>query len=166
MVPIVLDPSRVGLGVAGSGPAAERRLALLRAAGAQPLPLRADPGTLPALDLLWIADIPVLHAARLAATARAQGTLVNVEDQPALSDFRNVAELRRGDLLISVSTNGQSPSLAGAIRDRIGGLFGTEWAERVADLGARRRGWRAEGRALDELARLSAEAIARSGWLA
>ncbi|MGH7066654.1 MAG: precorrin-2 dehydrogenase/sirohydrochlorin ferrochelatase family protein [Acetobacteraceae bacterium] len=166
MVPIVLDPSRLRLGVAGHGLAADRRMALLRAAGARPLALTADLGLLPALDVLWIVDLPLSHAGRLAATARAQGTLVNIEDRPALSDFRNAAELRRGDLLISVSTNGQSPGLAGAIRDRIGGLFGTEWAERVADLGARRRAWRAEGRALAEVARLSAEAIARSGWLA
>ncbi|MGH7082342.1 MAG: siroheme synthase, partial [Acetobacteraceae bacterium] len=109
---------------------------------------------------------PPPQAARFAAAARAQGALVNVEDQPALSDFRNTAELRRGDLLVSVSTGGQSPGLAGAIRDRIGVLFGPDWAGRVAALGARRRIWRAEGRGLAELARLSREAIARSGWLA
>lgn len=166
MIPIVLDPSRLRLGVAGHGLAADRRMALIRAAGASPLALPAGLDRLPALDLLWICDLPLSDAARLAATARAKGTLVNVEDRPQLSDFRNAAELRRGDLLISVSTNGQSPGLAGAIRDHIGGLFGTEWAERVADLGARRRAWRAEGRALAELQRLSAEAIARSGWLA
>lgn len=169
MIPIVLDPSRLRIGVAGGGPAAERRLALLRAAGAEPLALLAD-ASLSALDVLWIADLPLPDAARFAAAARAQGALVNVEDQPALSDFRNTAELRRGDLLISVSTGGQSPGLAGAIRDRIGALFGPEWAERVTEFGARRRAWRAQGRAeghgLAELARLSREAIARSGWLA
>ncbi|MGH7188701.1 MAG: precorrin-2 dehydrogenase/sirohydrochlorin ferrochelatase family protein [Acetobacteraceae bacterium] len=167
MISLVLDPSRLRLGVAGSGPAAERRLSLLRAAGAEPLALSASPGPgIPALDLLWIADLTPPEAARLAAAARAQGALVNVEDQPALSDFRNTAELRRGDLLVSVSTGGQSPGLAGAIRDRIGALFGPDWAGRVAALGARRRIWRAEGRGLAELARLSREAIARSGWLA
>ncbi|MGH7077142.1 MAG: NAD(P)-dependent oxidoreductase, partial [Acetobacteraceae bacterium] len=124
MISLVLDPSRLRLGVAGSGPAAERRLSLLRAAGAEPLALSASPGPgIPALDLLWIADLTPPEAARLAAAARAQGALVNVEDQPALSDFRNTAELRRGDLLVSVSTGGQSPGLAGAIRDRIGALF-------------------------------------------
>ncbi|MGH7104730.1 MAG: precorrin-2 dehydrogenase/sirohydrochlorin ferrochelatase family protein [Acetobacteraceae bacterium] len=164
MIPIVLDPSRLRLGVAGRGPAAERRLSLLRAAGAEPLALSAD--RLPALDLLWIADLPLPRAETLAAAARARGALVNVEDQPALSDFRNTAELRRGDLLVSVSTGGQSPGLAGAIRDRIGTLFGPEWAGRVAEFGARRRMWRAQGSRLAALARLSREAIARSGWLA
>ncbi|HVB67417.1 MAG TPA: siroheme synthase, partial [Acetobacteraceae bacterium] len=94
------------------------------------------------------------------------GILVNVEDRPELCDFRNAAELRRGDLLIAVSTGGASPGLAGAIRNRIAALFGPEWAGRVAALGARRRAWRAEGRALPELARLTAAAVAEAGWLA
>jgi precorrin-2 dehydrogenase len=166
MIPITLDPARLRLGVAGDGPAAARRLRLLRAAGAAPLRLAGAGGPLPGLDLLWIADLPADAAAALAAAARAQGVLVNVEDRPELCDFRNAAELRRGDLLIAVSTNGASPGLAGAIRDRIGALFGPEWAARVAALGARRRAWRAAGHGLPELARRTAAAIAEAGWLA
>ncbi len=165
MVPIALNPSRLRLAVAGNGALARRRVALLRAAGAEPLTLPAEAPELPPLDVLWIADLPPGAAAELAAVARARGILVNVEDQPALSDFHNTAELRRGDLLITVSTNGQSPGMAGAIRDRIGAMFGPEWAERVAELGARRQAWRAEGHTLRELALLSADALAQSGWL-
>lgn len=170
MVPIALNPSRLRLAVAGIGPAADRRVALLRAAGAAPLRIStsgisAGTAAVPPLDILWIADVAPSEAARLAETARQQGVLVNVEDQPALSDFHNTAELRRGDLLITVSTGGQSPGLAGAIRDRIAAMFGGEWGGRLKEIGARRRRWRAEGRALDELRRLSAEALAQSGWL-
>jgi len=165
MVPIALDPSRLRLAVAGNGAQAERRAALLRAAGAEPTILPGEAGELPPLDVLWIADLAPDEAARLAARARALRILVNVEDQPALCDFHNTAELRRGDLLISVSTNGQSPGMAGAIRDRIGSMFGPEWEDRVAELGARRRAWQAEGRSLRELALLSADALAQSGWL-
>ena len=166
MIPITLDPARLRLGLAGTGPAAARRRRLLRAAGAAPLDLSADPAALPPLDLLWIADLPAGPAARLAAAARARGILVNVEDRPALCDFRNAAELRRGDLLIAVSTGGASPGLAGAIRDRIAALFGPEWAGRLAALGVRRRAWRAAGHDLPALARLTRAALAEHGWLA
>jgi precorrin-2 dehydrogenase len=166
MIPIVLSPDRLRLAVVGDGPAAARRLRLLREAGGAPLRVSADPDAWPPLDLLWIADLSEDAAARLAATARARGILVNVEDRPESCDFCNVAELRRGDLVIAVSTGGRSPGLASAIRDRIGLTFGRDWAERVATLGARRRAWRAEGRSLPELARLTAAAIAEAGWLA
>ncbi len=166
MIPVALDPSRLRIAVAGGGPASARRLAELRAAGAEPLPIPPEPAFLPPLDLLWIADLPPDRAAPLVAAAHAQHTLVNVEDQLALCDFRNVALLRRGDLLIAVSTNGQSPGLAAAVRDRIAALIGPEWAARTAALGARRRAWRAAGRTLPELARLTSALLARSGWLA
>jgi len=167
MLPITLDPTRLRLAVAGDGPAAARRVALLRAAGAAPLVL-VDAGAraLPALDVLWIADLAPERAAPLAAAARARGILVNVEDQPALCDFQNAAELRRGDLLIAVSTGGAGPGLAGMIRDRIGAMFGPEWAERLATLGARRRAWQAAGQDLPALARATRDAVAAEGWLA
>ena len=167
MIPVALDPARLAIGLAGDGPAAARRHRLLVAAGAAPIAVSTAPGaTLPRLDLLWIAELPPAHAAALAAAARAAGALVNVEDQADLCDFRNTAELRRGDLLIAVTTGGQSPGLAGRIRDRIGTLFGPEWAERLAALGARRRDWRAAGHDLPELARRTEAALAEAGWLA
>ena len=167
MIPVALDPARLAIGLAGDGPAAARRRRLLAAGGVTPVAVAADPGAaLPTLDLLWIADLPPARAAALAAAARAAGALVNVEDQPDLCDFRNAAELRRGDLLIAVTTGGRSPGLAGRIRDRIGALFGPEWAERLAALGARRRAWRAEGHDLPELARRTEAALAEAGWLA
>lgn len=167
MLPITLDPARLRLAVAGDGAAAARRLRLLRAAGAAPCALpQPEAACLPALDLLWIADLPPAAAAPLAAAARARGILVNVEDQPTLCDFRNAAELRRGDLLIAVSTGGGSPGLAGLIRDRIGAMFGPEWADRLATLAARRRAWRVEGRDLPALAAKTRAAVAAAGWLA
>ena len=50
--------------------------------------------------------------------------LVNVEDRPALCDFHSVAEVRRGDLLLTVSTGGASPGLAARIRARLAAEFG------------------------------------------
>ncbi len=166
MLPLTLDPTRIRLGVLGDGPAATRRRARLRAAGATPLAVPADPAAWPGLDALWIADVADAPAARLAAAARARGILVNVEDRPALCDFHNAAELRRGDLLIAVSTAGASPGLAGAVRDRIARLIGPEWAGRLADLAARRAGWRAAGADLPQVAARTRAALADAGWLA
>ena len=79
---------------------------------------------------------------QLAALARSERVLVNVEDRPALCDFHSVAEVRRGDLLLTVSTGGASPGLAARIRARLAAEFGPEWAERVALLRGHRAAWR------------------------
>lgn len=165
MIPIALDPSHLRLGVAGDGPAAARRRARLADGGAKPIVV--DPGAplFGQIDVLWIADLPEQVAAELAQAARKAGVLVNVEDRPELCDFHSVAELRRGSLLIGVSTRGESPGLARRVRDRIAALLGPEWAGRVSLLGALRREWRVEGRSVKELARLTDEHIDRAGWL-
>ena len=53
-------------------------------------------------------------SAALAGRARAQGILVNVEDEPLLCDFHVPATVRRGDLLLTVSSAGRSPGLVAA----------------------------------------------------
>ena len=85
-----------------------------------------------ALQVLWIAGLPVDAAAALAALARSERVLVNVEDRPQLCDFHSVAEVRRGDLLLTVSTGGASPGLSARIRARLATEFGPEWGERLA----------------------------------
>ena len=166
MIPIALDPSRLRLGVAGEGPAAARRRARLATGGATPVAIDPHAPVFGQVDVLWIADLPDPFAAELAEAARKAGALVNVEDRPELCDFHSVAELRRGSLLIGVSTAGESPGLARRVRDRIAELLGPEWTGRVSLLGALRRGWRAEGQSVEELSRLTDEHIDRSGWLA
>jgi len=65
----------------------------------------------------------------VAREAREERCLVNVVDQPLLSNFIVPATLRRGDLQISISTNGKSPALARRIRERLEGEFGPEYAQ-------------------------------------
>jgi precorrin-2 dehydrogenase / sirohydrochlorin ferrochelatase len=183
MIAVALDPAAVAIAVAGRGPPALRRLSVLRAGGAHPLFFCDFPGSefldglddalrerlpsesdLAGLGALWIAGLPREEAATLAARARARRVLVNVEDVRPLCDFHNVAEVRRGDLLLTVSTGGRSPGLAARIRARLAGQFGQEWAERLAVLDARRSGWRADGRSTAEVARLTDDALSRAGW--
>src|SRR5262249_60100697 len=93
----------------------------------------------------WSAGLRDEEAADLAALARRERVLVNVEDRPLLCDFHSVAAVHRGDLLLTVSTGGASPGLAARIRARLAAEFGPEWAERVALLRAQRDGWRRNG---------------------
>jgi precorrin-2 dehydrogenase/sirohydrochlorin ferrochelatase len=65
----------------------------------------------------------------VAKEGRRQGMLVNVVDVPELCNFYVNAQVRRGDLTISVSTGGASPALAGRIRRDIEREYGEEYAD-------------------------------------
>jgi siroheme synthase-like protein len=64
-----------------------------------------------------------------AAEARNSKILVNVVDDPQLSDFIVPSILRRGNLAISISTGGMSPALARKIRTRLQKEFGPEYSK-------------------------------------
>ncbi|MDQ0203917.1 precorrin-2 dehydrogenase/sirohydrochlorin ferrochelatase family protein [Pectinatus haikarae] len=53
---------------------------------------------------------------RVAAEAKKEGILINVVDRLSLCDFAMPAVIRRGDLLVTSSTNGKSPAMAREIR--------------------------------------------------
>jgi precorrin-2 dehydrogenase/sirohydrochlorin ferrochelatase len=135
-------------------------------AGAQWRGHLPGPAELSALHALWIVDMDSAQAARLAALARSLKVLVNVEDVPQQCDFHSVAEIRRGDLLLTVSTGGAAPGLAGTIRRALETCFGPEWAARVAEIAALRREWRAAGVAMPEAARRIDSLVAARCWLA
>lgn len=59
------------------------------------------------------------------------GVLVNVIDEPEKSSFIVPSLLRRGDLLIAVSTSGRSPALARKIREHLEGRYSVEYAALV-----------------------------------
>jgi precorrin-2 dehydrogenase/sirohydrochlorin ferrochelatase len=71
--------------------------------------------------------------------AQRRGVLCNVVDDPEYCDFYYPAVVRRGDLQIAVSTNGQSPSLAQKLRQQLERQFGPGYARWVAELGETRR---------------------------
>jgi len=69
-----------------------------------------------------------------AEEARREGVLVNAPAQPALSDFSVPASLRRGKLLLTVSTGNLSPALSRKLREHLEEefppVFG-QWLERL-----------------------------------
>lgn len=183
MIPLALNPATVRIGLAGAGAPALRRLAALRAGGAtglavyaadaalqaaagpSALPFLPDAAALSSLNLLYIAGLAPAQYAPLAAAARAARVLVNVEDVPELCDFHAVAEIRRGDLLLTISTGGAAPGLAGTIRRALEACFPAEWAGRVAEIAALRQGWRAENIPMAEAAKRIGTIAEERCWL-
>jgi precorrin-2 dehydrogenase len=67
----------------------------------------------------------------IARAGRDRGVLVNVMDDVPNCDFAAPAVVRRGDLLLAISTGGRSPALARRLREALGRQFGAEWEEIV-----------------------------------
>jgi len=65
--------------------------------------------------------------------------LCNSVDDPDHCDFFYPAVVRRGSLLIAVSTSGRSPALAAALRRELDRRFGSEWAGFVEQVGKQRQ---------------------------
>lgn len=76
---------------------------------------------------------------RVYAVCQESGVWCNAIDDPEYCDFYSPAIVRRGDLQIAVSTNGQSPALAQKIRQELEVRFDARWREKTAELGRRRR---------------------------
>jgi precorrin-2 dehydrogenase/sirohydrochlorin ferrochelatase len=111
-------------------------------------------------------DDPAERAAVYAA-GRERGVLMNVMDDVPHCDFAAPAVVRRGDLVVAVSTGGRSPALARRLRVELEHRFGPEWAivmeilgevrvetlDALPDLAERARRWQA-ALDLDECERL------------
>jgi precorrin-2 dehydrogenase/sirohydrochlorin ferrochelatase len=67
--------------------------------------------------------------------AREEGILINVVDDPVLSNFTLPARVRRGDLLITSSTGGNLPALSREIRKKLETNFGEEYARYLSIVG-------------------------------
>jgi precorrin-2 dehydrogenase/sirohydrochlorin ferrochelatase len=71
----------------------------------------------------------------VAEEAKALGILADIADAPRTGSFTMPAVVRRGDLLIAVSTGGASPALARRIREQLEREFGPEYGTATALLG-------------------------------
>lgn len=148
--------------VIGGGAVAERKVADLIAGGACPLVI--SPTLTPALEELAregrlkvirrrfaVGDVRgallVIAATsdgavnrQVAEEARRCGVLVNVADEGGAGNFHTVASVRRGDLLLTVSTGGASPTLAAALCRELAAQYGPEYGRLLALLRRLRTG--------------------------
>ena len=77
--------------------------------------------------------------AAVAEEAQQRGMLHNIADDPGASNFHTLGGVQRGDVLLTVSTGGDSPALAAFIRRKLQALFGPEYALVAERLGRLRR---------------------------
>lgn len=155
-LPLFIDLSSGLVALVGTGPAAQNKLRLLRAAGAnvrwftgiadmttellllsnppgrieisQSDPAQADFSEFTAVVAATGSDQDIAVANR----ARASNTLINVVDRPELSNFVVPAIIDRGEVVVAIGTGGASPVLARRLRERIEALLPT----RIGDLAA------------------------------
>lgn len=80
---------------------------------------------------------------RVASDAAKAGLLVNVVDCPSLSNFWVPAVLRRGPLVIGISTSGMSPFFAARLKQSLSAYVGREHAQLVSLMAVARKKIRA-----------------------
>lgn len=185
MFPIIADTSSLRILLAGNGVATERRLMLLDSAGAKFVKIYSDKPSkellknaaerlinrqpeekdFESISIAMVADYDEETSGKLAGYARKKGVLVNVEDNKKYCDFHVPAIVRRGDLLLTVSTNGASPRLARKLRQMLEKFFSPAWSERIKEIGESRAVWKKAGDGIPEVAAKTDEILNKKGWL-
>ena len=110
---------------------------------------------------------------QISLSARKKGLLINAADQPSDCNFIVPSILRRGDLLIAISTSGKSPALAKKIREDLGKQYGNEFEILLILMGRLRTEILSRGLSQDENSRMFhgivdshiLEAIGRKDWM-
>ncbi len=167
--PIMLDPAKVRIGVAGQGAGLERRLELLRSSGVAPaavfqrsLPSAQD---IAGLHVLFVAGLSPSQSRALAEAARREFVFVNVEDSPELCDFHVPAQVRRGDLVMAVSTSGRAPALAKLLKEELERRFDPGWGERLDEAAQLRSRLRAQGLEPAKISEATRAFLKEQDWL-
>lgn len=76
---------------------------------------------------------------RISEDARHRGILCNIVDRPELCEFILPSVVKRGELIIAISTSGKSPAFAKRIREELEKQFGEEYTEFLRLMGAVRK---------------------------
>ena len=96
---------------------------------------------------------------RISESARKRGLLINAVDQPADCNFFVPSIVRRGDLLIAISTSGKSPALAKKIRKELEEQYGSEYKTFLNLMGVIRKEILSKGLSQEENSRIFHEIV-------
>lgn len=172
--PVALDLTGRPVVVVGGGAVAERKVEGLLEAGARvtivaprvttALAALAEEGRVRHLardyrdgdvdghDLVFVAVDDDSVSRAVGGEASARGAWVNTADDPARCDFILPSVLRRGDLVIAVTTGGASPALARAVREQLERVVTEDYGELTALVADVRRELRARAASPDAAA--------------
>ena len=84
-------------------------------------------------------------------TCEERGIWINSADDPDRCAFTLPAVVRRGDLMVTVSTGGNSPALSSWMRQKLEALVGPEFEEVVNELAQERVLIHADGRSTEDI---------------
>ena len=84
-------------------------------------------------------------------TCEDRGIWINSADDPERCAFTLPAVVRRGDLMVTVSTGGNSPALSSWMRQKLEALVGPEFEEVVNELAQERVLIHADGRSTEDI---------------
>ncbi len=137
--------------IIGGGPVAARKAQALIDAGACPVVISPDrvpeldawsaagrvelvrrayrPGDLEGAGVVIAATDDSNLNAEVAAECRRRNALINVVDAPNLCNFTAPAVVRRGDLLVAVSTDGRAPAFARHVRQTLESVIDERYGE-------------------------------------
>jgi len=95
----------------------------------------------------------------ISETAQKRGLLINAVDQPADCNFIVPSIVKRGDLIVAISTSGKSPALAKKLRKEMGEHFGSEYEAFLILMGCLRKEVLKMGLSQDENSRIFKEIV-------
>jgi precorrin-2 dehydrogenase/sirohydrochlorin ferrochelatase len=168
MLPIALNTEKLQVALIGTGAKLHARENKLRELGVKSLSVfqtNFDAIDCSKFDIVLIVGLPINIFTNLHRAAKDAGCLVNVEDEKDYTDFYFQSFVKRGDLLISVSTSGKTPGTAKIIRDKIEEIFPADWANYIDEISAMRTTWKNSGKTYDEVNELTKEFVKNKNWL-
>jgi uroporphyrin-III C-methyltransferase/precorrin-2 dehydrogenase/sirohydrochlorin ferrochelatase len=149
--PLFLDLRGQRCLVIGEGRLADEKVAGLRRSGAAvELEGSFRPGSLNGVRLVIDASGDPVTGRKVWEEAERLGVLVNVVDVPERCRFIAPAVVDRDPLVVAISTSGESPFLASALRARMERWLGAEWGPFVELVGRIRRRLRGQGLPIPE----------------
>ena len=140
--PVFLELQGKRAVVIGSLAVEEGKDEALRSAGAEVQVFANDawkPEDLDGASICVASSSDAAERDAIARAARDRGVLVNVMDDISNCDFAAPAIVRRGELVLAISTGGASPAVARKVREDLERRFGSEWAETLAVISEVRR---------------------------